>query len=85
MLDSTVALITGAVSVLTLALSRCRCIVRRSSEVEGVQWGLGFTENQLFTEQHAARVTQPRTEAVGAAPGTSAEGASSPAPRSEGA
>ena len=40
------ALITGAVSVLTLCLSRLRCVVRNR---EGrTEWGLGFTENALF-------------------------------------
>ena len=46
MLDATVAALTGLVSVLTLALSRCRCLVR--STPEGHQWGVGFTEAALF-------------------------------------
>ena len=44
MLDTSV--IIGLVSVLTLALSRCRCIVR--STPEGTQWGVGFTDAELF-------------------------------------
>ena len=45
MLDNAVV-ITGLVSFLTLALSRCRCIVR--STPEGfTQWGLGFTDADL--------------------------------------
>ena len=45
MLDTSV--IIGFVSVLTLALSRCRCIVR--SDPEGhTQWGVGFTDAELF-------------------------------------
>ena len=57
MLDATVAALTGLVSVLTLALSRCRCIVR--STPEGHQWGFEFTEAELF----------PRTDGPGAAAG----------------
>ena len=44
MLDTSV--IIGLVSVLTLALSRCRCIVR--STPDGTQWGVGFTDAELF-------------------------------------
>ena len=40
------AVITGAVSVLTLCLSRLRCVVRNSQG--RTEWGLGFTENALF-------------------------------------
>ena len=40
-------LITGLVSVLTLALSRCRCIVRSTPEGH-TQWGVGFTDAELF-------------------------------------
>ena len=46
MLDATVAALTGLVSILTLALSRCRCLVR--STPDGHQWGFGFTEAALF-------------------------------------
>ena len=47
MLDATVAALTGLVSVLTLALSRCRCLVRSTPEGH-TQWGVGFTDVQLF-------------------------------------
>jgi hypothetical protein len=43
-------LITGLVSVLTLALSRCRCIVRSTPEGH-TQWGIGFSDAQLFPSQ----------------------------------
>ena len=46
MLDNAVV-ITGLVSVLTLALSRCRCIVRSTPEGQ-TQWGLGYTDAELF-------------------------------------
>ena len=45
MLDTYV--IIGLVSVLTLALSRCRCIVRSTPEGQ-TQWGMGFTDAELF-------------------------------------
>ena len=47
MLDATVAALTGLVSVLTLALSRCRCLVRSTPEGH-TQWGFGFTDASLF-------------------------------------
>ena len=40
-------LITGLVSVLTLTLSRCRCIVRSNPE-GALEYGFGFTDAQLF-------------------------------------
>ena len=46
MLDNAV-IITGLVAVLTLALSRCRCIVRSTPEGH-TQWGLGYTDAELF-------------------------------------
>ena len=47
MLDTPVV-ITGLVSVLTLALSRCRCIVRSTPEGH-TQWGMGFTYAELYS------------------------------------
>ena len=38
---------TSVVSVLTLALSRCRCIVGSTPEGHA-QWGLGYTDAELF-------------------------------------
>ena len=49
MLDATVAALTGLVSVVTLALSRCRCIVRSTPEGH-VRWGVGFTDAELFPQ-----------------------------------
>jgi len=49
MLDATVAALTGFVSVLTLALSRCRCLVRSTPEGH-VRWGVGFTDAELFPQ-----------------------------------
>ena len=46
MLDTPVV-ITGLVSVVTLALSRCRCIVRSTPEGH-TQWGMGYTDAELF-------------------------------------
>ena len=46
MIDTPVV-ITGLVSVLTLALSRCRCIVRSTPEGH-TQWGMGYTDAELF-------------------------------------
>ena len=46
MLDNAVV-ITGLVSVLTLALSRCRCIVRSTPEGH-TQWELAFADAELF-------------------------------------
>ena len=58
MLDTPVV-ITGLVSVLTLALSRCRCIVRSTPEGH-TQWGLGFTDAELFPRPPAAAPEAPQ-------------------------
>ena len=42
--------ITAAFSLATLALSRCRCLVRRI-ETGGTEFGIGFTEHQLLPEK----------------------------------
>ena len=45
------------VSVLTLALSRCRCILR---SLDGnVRWGIGFTDRALFEDTSHAVPTAP--------------------------
>ena len=48
--------VTGIVSVLTLALARCRCIIR--SREGHVEWGLGFTDAHLFPVSAPADVSQ---------------------------
>ena len=51
-------LITAAFSLATLALSRCRCLVRRTDS--GVtEWGLGFTENQLLLDKPIKKEAPP--------------------------
>ena len=62
MLDSTAAVLAGLVSVITLCLSRCRCLLRTR---EDGQWeaGVGFTDAHLFAPRAAsaafATVTRP--------------------------
>jgi hypothetical protein len=43
-------LIAAAFSLATLALSRCRCVVRRT-ESGGTEYGAGFSEHQLLPER----------------------------------
>ena len=45
-----VGLITAAFSLATLALSRCRCLVRRT-ESGTIEYGIGFTEHQLLPDK----------------------------------
>ena len=52
MLDPAVASLTGLVSIVTLALSRCRCIFRSTPEGR-VSWGVGFTDAELFPRSAA--------------------------------
>ena len=58
MLDNAVV-ITGLVSVLTLALSRCRCIVR-STPQGNTQWGMGYTDAELFPRPPPAPPEPPQ-------------------------
>ena len=43
-------MIAAAFSLATLALSRCRCVVRRT-ETGGTEYAAGFTEHQLLPER----------------------------------
>ena len=54
MLDSTAAALAGLVSVITLCLSRCRCLLRTR---EDGQWeaGVGFTDAHLFAPRELPR------------------------------
>ena len=53
-------IITATFLLATLALSRCRCLIRRT-ESGVVEYGYGFTENQLLPEgpQKPQEPTQP--------------------------
>ena len=51
-------LLTALISVVTLTLSRCRCLVRSSED--GLRWGVGFTDRALFEETPAAATARPR-------------------------
>ena len=53
MLDSTAAALAGLVSIITLCLSRCRCLVRTTPDG---QWeaGAGFTDQNLFAPRPAS-------------------------------
>ena len=73
MLDSASAAIAGLIGVITLALSRCRCILR-STDDGATQWGIGFTDAQLFPD--------PRSKPV---PPASVPGAQAGPPVSDGA
>ena len=64
MLDTSV--IIGLVSVLTLALSRCRCIVR--STPDGTQWGVGFTDAELFPRRPAEPPPEPAPPILNSSP-----------------
>ena len=53
-----VGIVTAAFSLATLALSRCRCVIRRTDS--GVtEWGLGFTENRLLPEKPEKQEAPP--------------------------
>ena len=56
MLDTSV--IIGFVSVITLALSRSRCIVRSTSEGH-THWGMGFTDAELFPRRPPPDLAEP--------------------------
>ena len=43
-------LIAAAFSLATLALSRCRCLVRRTDS-GAIEYGIGFTEHQFLPEK----------------------------------
>ena len=45
-----VGIVTAAFSLATLALSRCRCVIRRT-ESGIVEYGAGFSEFQLLPEK----------------------------------
>ena len=51
-------LIAAAFSLATLALSRCRCLIRRT-ESGGTEYGCGFTEHQLLPEKSGSDKKQP--------------------------
>ena len=57
MLDSVGAAITGFVSLLTLCLSRCRCVVRNSGGQ--TEMGVGFTDAHLFGPRAPPAVQPP--------------------------
>ena len=58
-----VGIITAAFSLATLALSRCRCVIRRRGSVNPeTEWGFGFSEHQLLPENATKQDSKHRGE-----------------------
>ena len=84
MLDYVLLTITGCVSAITLCLSRCRCIIRQlrdeTGQNHGIQWGLGFSDAQLFPVPTAGTIVATPLDTI---PPTIVEtGIASPSPHS---